>query len=50
MSKRADELEFLRWFYANANFGPASEDVFYIMHDQFREETDQELPEGYGEA
>ena len=46
--EEATELEYLRWFHANADFGPADGDVRDIMDDDFRAETGKELPEGYG--
>lgn len=45
--KRATELEYLRWFRINADFGPASEDVIYLMNQQFKKETGKELPAGW---
>ncbi len=45
--EKATELEFLQWFYSNADFGPASEDVVEIMIENFKEETGKELPDGY---
>jgi hypothetical protein len=47
IAKRAEELEFLRWFYQNADFGPASEDVYGSMRTRFVIETKKRLPEGY---
>ena len=48
MSKeKATELEYLQWFYAECDFGPAHEDVIHYMNEQFRIETGQDLPEGY---
>lgn len=29
------ELEYLRWFFSNADFGPADDDVRYIMNNQY---------------
>lgn len=46
--EQATELEFLQWFYANADFGPADEDVRHDMIDCFKEETGKTLPDGYG--
>ena len=45
---KATELEYLEWFYGNADFGPATEDILKMMNDEFREETGKELPDGYG--
>lgn len=44
---KADELEFLRWFYCNADFGPADSDVRDILKNQFKRQTGKELPDGY---
>ena len=44
---RATELEYLQWFYENADFGPADGDVREIMDREFKKETGKELPEGY---
>jgi hypothetical protein len=44
---RATELEYLEWFYANTDFGPAHGDVIDAMNEQFRAETGKEIPEGY---
>lgn len=46
-AKRASELEYLRWFYQMADFGPADGDVRYNLNEEFKEETGLELPEGY---
>ena len=45
----ASELEFLRYFYVEADsvFGPASDDVYEGIKQNFKEETGKELPEGY---
>lgn len=49
MSKRerATELEWLKYFYQEADFGPAHGDVISIMKENFMEETGKDLPEGY---
>ncbi len=44
---RATELEYLKWFRLNADFGPADGDVKYLMNKQFTEETGKALPEGW---
>lgn len=46
--EKASELEFLRWYFANADFGPAHDDVVDILMSQFQEETGMALPDGYG--
>ncbi|AWY09298.1 hypothetical protein vBRpoSV10_176 [Ruegeria phage vB_RpoS-V10] len=45
--EKATELEYLQWFYANADFGPADSDVRDIMNEEFMEDTGKGLPEGY---
>jgi len=45
--EKATELEYLQWFYANADFGPADSDVRDIMNQEFVQDTEKELPEGY---
>lgn len=42
-----NELEFLRWFYCECDFGPAHGDVIYSMNEQYTEETGKPIPEGY---
>ena len=45
--QRATEIEWLKWFYSYADFGPADSDVRAYMEDRFRQETGKLLPEGY---
>jgi len=45
--EQATELEYLQWFFANADFGPAHDDVIIGMEEEFREETGKEIPDGY---
>jgi len=45
-----DELEYLRFFYGVADFGPADSDVRYYINKQFMKETGKSLPDGYGEV
>lgn len=45
--EKATELEYLRWFYQNADFGPADSDVRMYMDEEFVEETGKALPDGY---
>jgi hypothetical protein len=47
MGERATELEYLQWFFANADFGPADGDVRDYMDEDFKDETGKDLPEGY---
>ncbi len=37
--EKATELEFLSWFYRNADFGPADSDVREIMNEEFYEKA-----------
>lgn len=48
--ERATELEYLKWFRINADFGPASRDVIDIMDQNFMRETGKNLPEGWNVA
>jgi hypothetical protein len=45
--EQATELEFLKWFFYNADFGPAHSDVLEQMLENFKEETGKALPDGY---
>ena len=47
--KPATELEFLKWFFLNADFGPADGDVRACMCTDFEDETGMLVPEGYKE-
>lgn len=38
------ELEYLRWFRANADFGPADGDVQLYMQEQYTIETGEPVP------
>jgi len=42
-----EELEFLRWFYAASDFGPADGDVKDIMKEQYTKQTGNPVPERY---
>ena len=48
--ERATELEWLQWFYIEADFGPADSDVQDWMKVQFMDETKKNLPDGYNLA
>jgi hypothetical protein len=50
MKERASELEYLKWFRLNADFGPADSDVTEYMNKRFMEETGKNLPEGWNFA
>lgn len=45
--KYATELEWLQWFYETADFGPADDDVRYLMEQKFTKETGKGLPKKY---
>lgn len=47
--KIATELEFLKWFYMECDFGPSHCDVMANYEQQFQKETGKQLPDGYGE-
>lgn len=42
-----DVLEYLEWFWENADFGPADDDVRYIMQEEYESETGKKVPKGY---
>lgn len=39
--------EYVDWFFANADFGPADGDVRIAMQDAFEEETGLTVPDGW---
>jgi len=41
------ELDFLRFFYTECYFGPAHEDVIYMMQEEYTRQGNK-LPKGYG--
>ena len=45
--ERATELEYLRWFYQNSDFGPADSDVRDFLKEKFMDRTKKNIPEGY---
>jgi hypothetical protein len=45
--ERASELEYLKWFRCNADFGPADGDVVDSMNERFMDETGKNLPDGW---
>lgn len=45
--KEATELEWLRWFYRNCDFGPADYDVQIGMQENFEEDTKKKVPKDY---
>jgi hypothetical protein len=44
---RATELEYLKWFFQNADFGPGDGDVRAFLKAKFKEKTQKLLPKGY---
>ena len=47
MSEYATELEYLKWFYNNCDFGPAHEDVIDILNEEFEQKTGKKVPVDY---
>jgi hypothetical protein len=47
--EQASELEWLQYFYCNANFGPADDDVRDMIKEAFTSDTGKSLPGGYDE-
>ena len=45
--ERATELEYLRWFRRNADFGPADGDVKDFLNRRFMKDTGKNLPQGW---
>lgn len=45
--EKATELEYLKWFYQNVDFGPAHGDVIYCLNERFKKKTGKILPDGY---
>ncbi|CAB4212810.1 hypothetical protein UFOVP1444_32 [uncultured Caudovirales phage] len=45
--EEATELEYLKWFKINADFGPADGDVQYIMNENFESETGKRVPKNW---
>lgn len=45
--ERATELEFLKWFYQNADFGPADGEARDNIALFFMDDTGKNLPQGY---
>jgi hypothetical protein len=50
MRERATELEYLKWFRLEADFGPADSDVKADLNQRFMQETGKNLPEGWNLA
>ena len=47
MTEKATELEYLRFFFQNADFVPADSDVRDMINERFTRKTGKALPEGY---
>lgn len=47
MEVRATEIEWLRWFASNVDFGPADYDVQMRYQQQFEEETSKLVADGW---
>ena len=45
--EQASELQWLRYFFSHADFGPADDDVRYIIEEDFTRTTGLALPKGY---
>lgn len=43
----ATELEWLRWFFCKADFGPSDGDVRISLEREFEEETGRIVPSDY---
>lgn len=47
MRERATEIEYLRYFYQYADFGPGDSDVRDWLKESFMNNTGKNIPEGY---
>ena len=45
--ERATEIEYLKWFCVNADFGPAHSEIVDQMNRNFMKKTGKNLPEGW---
>lgn len=45
-----DEYNWLRWFVSNADFGPASGDVWVYMIQRYEAETGERVPDNWREG
>ncbi len=45
--EHATELEWLKYFYGEADFGPATDDVVRMIEEDFVADTGKLLPKGY---
>ncbi len=47
MKDELTELEYLQWFYNEADFGPAHEDVVGSINDYIEKQTGKSVPSNY---
>jgi hypothetical protein len=47
--QRATEIEWLKWFFDHADFGPADSDVREWIAESFKIKTGKLLPVGYSD-
>jgi hypothetical protein len=47
MIPEATELEWLKWFFQRADFGPADGDVRYMLEEAFERKTGKRVPKSY---
>lgn len=47
VTNRASDLVYLRFFYQEADFGPAHSDVVAFINEAFKDQTGKNIPEGY---
>jgi hypothetical protein len=45
--EEATELEYLKWFFENADFGPAHGDVMEEKNNEFEVQTGKSIPKPY---
>jgi len=45
--EEATELEWLKYFYREADFGPAHGDVIMILQEDFEKKTGKKVPASY---
>ena len=45
--EQQEELDYLRWFRSNADFGPGDGDVKDWLNEEYMKETGKKLPRGW---
>ena len=45
--EEATVLEYLKWFWQEADFGPADMDVRAALDERFKQETGKAIPKAY---